>query len=75
MAYPGYSHVVRISQMQAVPKAWPLFSICRLGGIGRRKGLKIPRGQLRIGSSPIAGSLKSPVFTGLLKFRVHFREH
>ena len=26
--------------------------ICWYGGIGRRKGLKIPRGQLRAGSSP-----------------------
>ena len=26
------------------------------GGIGRRKGLKIPRGQPRIGSSPITSS-------------------
>lgn len=29
--------------------------VCRHGGIGRRKGLKIPRGQPRTGSSPVAG--------------------
>ncbi len=29
--------------------------LCRRGGIGRRKGLKIPRGQPRTGSSPVAG--------------------
>ena len=32
--------------------------ICRSGGIGRRKGLKIPRGQLRAGSSPASGTKK-----------------
>ncbi len=29
--------------------------VCRHGGIGRRKGLKIPREQSRTGSSPVAG--------------------
>ena len=29
---------------------------CRSGGIGRRKGLKIPRGQPRTGSSPVFGT-------------------
>ena len=33
-------------------------NICRCGGIGRRKGLKIPRGRPRIGSSPISGTKK-----------------
>ena len=37
--------------------------ICRSGGIGRRKGLKIPRGQLRAGSSPASGtSLSTELF-------------
>ncbi len=31
-------------------------SKCRDGGIGRRKGLKIPRGKLRTGSSPVPGT-------------------
>lgn len=31
-------------------------TICLGGEIGRRKGLKIPRGQLHIGSSPIPGT-------------------
>ena len=30
--------------------------ICRSGGIGRRKGLKIPRRHLRAGSSPASGT-------------------
>ena len=30
--------------------------ICRCGGIGRHKGLKIPRGRLRTGSSPVSGT-------------------
>ena len=30
--------------------------ICRSGGIGRRKGLKIPRRQRRAGSSPAFGT-------------------
>ena len=30
--------------------------ICRCGGIGRHKGLKIPRSNIRIGSSPISGT-------------------
>ena len=28
------------------------------GGIGRHKGLKIPRGKLRAGSSPALGTIK-----------------
>ena len=32
--------------------------MCRNGGIGRRKGLKIPRWQHRIGSTPIFGTNK-----------------
>ena len=32
------------------------FFISRCGGIGRHKGLKIPRGQLRTGSSPVTGT-------------------
>ena len=30
---------------------------CGYGGIGRRKGLKIPRGRLRAGSSPATRSM------------------
>ena len=36
--------------------------ICWCGGIGRRKGLKIPRGQPRIGSSPITSSIRQCEF-------------
>ena len=35
------------------------FFICRCGGIGRRKGLKIPRGQPRTGSSPVTGTKRN----------------
>ena len=31
---------------------------CRCGGIGRRKGLKIPRSNIRAGSSPASGTTK-----------------
>ena len=34
------------------------FFIRRCGGIGRHKGLKIPRGQPRTGSSPVTGTSK-----------------
>ena len=30
--------------------------LCRCGGIGRHKGLKIPRWQQRTGSSPVSGT-------------------
>ena len=33
-------------------------NICRCGGIGRRKGLKIPRSNIRAGSSPASGTTK-----------------
>ena len=33
------------------------FKLCEYGGIGRRKGLKIPRPKKRIGSSPIARTI------------------
>ena len=33
--------------------------ICRCGGIGRHKGLKIPRSKIRTGSSPVTGTNKS----------------
>jgi hypothetical protein len=32
---------------------------CPGGGIGRHKGLKIPRRQLRAGSSPAPGTIKA----------------
>ena len=37
--------------------------ICRCGGIGRHKGLKIPRSKIRTGSSPVSGTtiqIKAP---------------
>ena len=35
-----------------------LHPVCWCGGIGRRKGLKIPREQSRAGSSPATSSIK-----------------
>lgn len=32
--------------------------MCRCGGIGRHKGLKIPRSKIRTGSSPVSGIVK-----------------
>ena len=36
-----------------------LFTVCPGGGIGRHKGLKIPRQQWRAGSSPAPGTITS----------------
>ena len=33
------------------------FKLCEYGGIGRRKGLKIPRPKKRIGSNPITRTI------------------
>ena len=37
-------------------KSFSIFNICCCGGIGRHKGLKIPRGRLRTGSSPVSST-------------------
>src|SRR5512140_302078 len=43
-----------------------ILSLCRCGGIGRRRGLKILRGQLHVGSIPTTGTNKKiGNFTGL----------
>ena len=39
--------------------------ICRRGGIGRHKGLKIPRNKPRTGSSPVAGTKNSSFSTAV----------
>ena len=55
------------------PSDWCIYTPCWCGGIGRRKGLKIPRGQLRAGSSPATSSMawgRIPV--SLLLFGVLF---
>ena len=36
--------------------------ICRCGGIGRHKGLKIPRRKKRTGSTPVSGTRKETAF-------------
>lgn len=42
--------------------------ICRCGGIGRRKGLKIPRWRQRTGSSPVSGTILRSLFMQLKIF-------
>ncbi len=44
----------------STPYSWSfIFNLyCRCGGIGRRKGLKIPRSNIRAGSSPASGTTK-----------------
>ena len=40
-----------------------IFIIRRCGGIGRHKGLKIPRSKIRTGSSPVTGTKKGSFLT------------
>ena len=40
-------------------------NICRCGGIGRRKGLKIPRWKHRAGSSPASGTTEKHTLVGV----------
>ena len=42
--------------------------MCRNGGIGRRKGLKIPRWKHRIGSTPIFGTNKKSLLWVIFLF-------
>ncbi len=52
-----------------IKKANVFNKVCRCGGIGRRKGLKIPRPQKRAGSSPASGTKSPEVYSsGLLLF-------
>ena len=41
------------------------FSHCRSGEIGRRRGLKIPRGKTRAGSIPASGTTKTAIYSRL----------
>ena len=47
--------IVDVSEMSGQSQK----TIRRCGGIGRRKGLKIPRWQHRAGSTPASGTKKS----------------
>ena len=47
-----------------------LYWLCWCGGIGRRKGLKIPREQSRAGSSPATSSIAWRIPDSLLLFGV-----
>ena len=44
------------------------YSLSRCGGIGRRKGLKIPRPHSRAGSSPASGTKKGSIVFGRFFF-------
>ena len=50
----------------------PLYNIfmkvCPGGGIGRHKGLKIPRRRLRAGSSPAPGTTQNPFTNFEIRF-------
>ena len=48
--------VVVLWHWQFVNTTSSLFYLCRCGEIGRRKGLKIPRSNIRTGSSPVIGT-------------------
>ena len=43
---------------------------CRCGEIGRHKGLKIPRSNIRTGSSPVSGTRKRKLSKEGLRFFV-----
>ena len=47
----------KASNMKRVDSDIGSFYICRVGGMGRHKGLKIPRSPGRIGSTPIPGTI------------------
>ena len=52
----------------------PVKQKCRCGGTGRRKGLKIPRGQLHTGSIPVSGTNGACDPTGRAAKRIDNRE-
>ena len=55
-------HLSLVLNFCKIPKARNILSEqtnCPGGGIGRHKGLKIPRRQLRAGSSPALGTITS----------------
>ena len=56
------SHLSLVLNFFKIPKASIVLieqTNCPGGGIGRHKGLKIPRRQLRAGSSPALGTITS----------------
>ena len=44
--------------------------ICRCGGIGRHKGLKIPRPKKRTGSTPVSGTITDTVIDTIVSVTV-----
>ena len=53
------SLVLNFSKIHKLRKILIIQTNCPGGGIGRHKGLKIPRRQLRAGSSPAPGTIKA----------------
>ena len=49
-----------------------MFPVCPGGGIGRHKGLKIPRQQWRAGSSPAPGTNKTSLIQSYVKMLINF---
>ena len=52
------SHASHVQMLRMFKCSKELRSFCPGGGIGRHKGLKIPRTSVRAGSSPAPGTLK-----------------
>ena len=50
----GYASACKAADTGSIPVSASI--VCPGGGIGRRKGLKIPRSLLRAGSSPALGN-------------------
>lgn len=50
----GYASACKAADTGSIPVS--ALKVCPGGGIGRRKGLKIPRSLLRAGSSPALGN-------------------
>ena len=61
LKYVMWHHSQVVRQRSAKPSSpvriWVVPPNCRNGGIGRRKGLKIPREQSHAGSSPAFGTI------------------
>ena len=54
----GYAAACKAADAGSIPTPASIFLLSRPGGgIGRHKGLKIPRGKLRAGSSPAPGTI------------------
>ena len=62
------SILVRVTKRAPYISEGRVLANCRCGGIGRHKGLKIPRRKNRTGSSPVAGTIESSLSKATLNF-------